>query len=53
MVDLTDPQHLAMRSAPRLGVGDLLACVFSDLASSFEREGGEAAFPMYRRRLDC
>ena len=52
IIDFTDSQHRSMRSAPGLGVGDLLSCVFGDLASSFERYGGEAAFAMYRRRLD-
>lgn len=52
-VDFTDAQHLSMRTTARFGVCDLLAGVFRDLASTFERYGGEAAFTVNGRRLDC
>jgi hypothetical protein len=42
-----------MSAATRFSVCDLLAGVFRDLASLLERYGGEAAFAVYERRLDC
>ena len=51
-VDFADAQHFAMRTTACFAVGNLLAGVLGNLVSSFEREGGEAAFAVYRRRLD-
>ena len=48
IVDLADPQHSAVRSAPRFGVGDLLTGVFSDLVSFLEGDCGEAASTVYQ-----
>ena len=53
IVYLTDPQHLSMCSPACLGVCDLLAGIFRDLVSFLEGNGGEAAFAVYQRRLDC
>ena len=53
IVDFADAQHLSMCATTRFGVGDLLAGVLRNLVTFFERDGGEAAFTVYRRRLDC
>jgi len=53
IVDFTNSQHLSMRAATGFSVCDLLAGVFRDLVSLLEKYGGEAAFAVYRRRLDC
>ena len=53
IVDLTNPEHPSMSTPPRFGVGDFLAGVLGDLVSLFERYGGEAAFAVNTRRLDC
>ena len=53
VVDFTNAQHLSVRAPTRLGVGDPLAGVLGNLATLFEGKGGEAAFAVYRRRLDC
>lgn len=53
MVDFADAQHLSMCTTTCFGVGDLLACVLRDLVTLLERDGGKAAFTVYRRRLDC
>ncbi len=52
-VDFTNAEHLSMRSSTRFGVRDLLAGVFRNLVAFFKSDGGEAAFAVYRRRLDC
>ncbi len=51
-VDLTNAQHLSMRSPARFGVRDLLSGVLRDLVAFLKSDSGEAAFPVYRRRLD-
>ena len=53
VVDLTDAQHLSVRATTRFRVGDLLTGVLGNLVTLFKRKGGEAAFAVYRRRLDC
>lgn len=53
IVNLTNPEHPAMSSATRFGVGDLFAGVLGDLMSLLERRGGEAAFAVNGRWLDC
>ena len=53
IVDLTNPEHASMRTPLRFGVGDLLAGVLGDLASLFKSDGGETAFAVNGRRLDC
>ena len=52
-VNFTNSQRLSMRSPACFSVGDSLARIFSYLVSFPERYGGETAFAMYRRRLDC
>ena len=47
IIDLTDSEHSPVSSAPRFDVRDLLAGVFGDLVSLFERYGGEAASAVY------
>ena len=51
-INLTDPQHFAVRTAARFSVRDLLAGVIRDLVSSLERYGGEAASAVDRRSSD-
>ena len=53
VVDLANAQHLSVRSTTRFGVGNLLAGILGDLVTLFERDGCEAAFAVYRGRLDC
>jgi hypothetical protein len=53
IIYLTDSKHSPVSSSPRFGVRDLLTGVFSDLVSFLERNDGEAASAVYRRRLDC
>ena len=52
-VDFTDAKHLSMCSAASFSVCNLLAGVLRDLVSLLKRNGGKAAFAVYRRRLDC
>lgn len=52
-VHFTNAEHLSMRSSTRFGVRDLLSCVLRNLVTFFKSDGGEAAFTVYRRRLDC
>lgn len=51
-VDFADAQHLSMRSPARFRVRDLLAGVLRNLMAFFKSDAGEAAFAVYRRRLD-
>ncbi len=51
-IDFTNAEHLSMRSPARFGVRDLLSCVLRNLVAFFKSDGGEAAFAVYRRRLD-
>ena len=53
VIDLADAQHLSMSSTTCFRVRDLLAGVLGNLMSFFEWDGGEAAFTVNRRRLDC
>lgn len=53
IIDFTDAQHLSMRTSTRFGVRDLLSRVLRDLLTLLESDGGEAAFTVYRGRLDC
>ena len=53
IIDLTNPERPPMSTPARFSVGDLLAGVLRDLVSSFKRNGGEAAFTVNGRRLDC
>jgi len=48
IINLTNPQHLSMSAATCFGVCDLLAGIFRDLVSFFERYGGEAASAVYK-----
>ena len=52
-IDLTDPEHLAMRAAASFSVCDLLARVFRDFSSLPEWNSREAALAVDGRRLNC
>ena len=51
-IHFADTQHLPVRTPASFCVRDLLAGVFRDLVSSFERYGGEAASAVDRRGFD-